>query len=65
MGNLPPIQFVKDLTAARLREVESLLKKADMGPEFEPAALEDLKMEPTIVANLVAPSRRIKKSYNG
>jgi hypothetical protein len=51
MGNIPPIQFVKDLTAARLHEVEELLKKADMGPDHIPSELGDcLKTEPVLVA---------------
>jgi hypothetical protein len=36
MGRVPQITFVKDKHAARLAEVERLLKLADMGPEPEP-----------------------------
>ena len=39
IGAVPPIQFVKDMTTARLQEVERLLEKADMGPDFEPTPL--------------------------
>lgn len=39
IGAVPPIQFVKDMTAARLQEVEQLLQKADMGPDHEPTPL--------------------------
>lgn len=36
-GHVPPIQFCKDLTYARVQKVEELLKIADMGPDFEPS----------------------------
>jgi len=50
MGNLPPIQFIKDLTASRLRQVEELLIKADLGPDFDPTSLGDsLKVEPNLL----------------
>ena len=39
MGHLPPVMFVKDLSLARLEEVEKLLQIADMGPDHEPASL--------------------------
>lgn len=36
-GHVPPIQFCKDLTYARVQRVEELLSIADMGPDFEPS----------------------------
>ena len=35
MGQIPPLQFVKDLSEARLQRVEQLLSQADMGDDHE------------------------------
>ena len=35
MGRIPPLQFVKDLSIARVEEVEKLLEEADMGEDYE------------------------------
>ena len=37
MGNVPNIHFVKDKTHSRADEIEYLLKKADLGPDFLPS----------------------------
>ena len=49
MGRVPPVQFVKDKSVARLEEVERLLKDADMGPDHVPSEIgHDMKTNPTL-----------------
>ena len=46
IGSVPPINFIKDVSAARLEEVTRLISMADMGPDHEPSELgEDLKSD--------------------
>ncbi|XP_076358191.1 uncharacterized protein LOC143250906 isoform X2 [Tachypleus tridentatus] len=39
LPNIPRITFVKDLTSAKLLEVQNLLGKADFGPDFQPTSM--------------------------
>ena len=58
MWNVPHIQFVKDITEARLLEVEERLSRADMGPDYQPTSIVNrLKHEPSLVQPSVSKDR--------
>lgn len=49
LGSVPPVVFIKDLSAARLQKVQDLLNIADMGPDHEPTELgEEMKSDITL-----------------
>ncbi len=61
MGQVPPVEFVRDDSEARIRKVDELLKVADMGPgHVSPELGHNLKSDVSLYRHTMAPPVRMQ-----
>lgn len=61
IGNIPPIKFVRDLSQAKLAEMNRLLSRADYGADFDPKTTLQGMLSDTILPKRTLPPSPVEK----